>query len=32
MNLENVEAFISKFPIYQYAFLKTEDIDFSDKV
>ena len=27
-----IEEFISRFPIYQYAFLKPEDIDYSDKV
>ena len=32
MNQENLETFLSKFPIYQYAFLKTEDLDYSEKV
>lgn len=31
MNFESIEAYISKFPIYQYAFLKPEEIVFSDK-
>lgn len=32
MNFRSIEEYITKFPIYQYAFLKTEDIEFNDKV
>ena len=29
---EEIEAFITQFPIYQYAFVKPEDIDFNERV
>lgn len=32
MNFKNIEEYITQFPIYQYTFLKTEDIEFNDKV
>ncbi len=32
MNLEKIESFIKKFPVYQYAFLSTEQVEFSDKM
>lgn len=32
MTREEIESFITQFPIYQYAFIQTEDITFSDKV
>ena len=32
MNRECLEEFILQFPIYQYSFMKSEDIEFSEKV
>ena len=32
MNFNEIERYITQFPIYQYAFLETEDIEFNDKV
>ena len=32
MNFQAIEEYITQFPIYQYAFIKTEDIEFNDKV
>lgn len=32
MNFDSIEEYITRFPIYQYAFLSTQDIEFSDKV
>ena len=32
MTREDIEAFITQFPIYQYAFVKPEDIDFNERV
>lgn len=32
MTREEIESFITQFPIYQYAFIDTETIEFSDKV
>ena len=32
MNFKPIEDFITQFPIYQYAFIKTEDVEFNDKV
>lgn len=32
MNYENIEQFITQFPIYQYTMIPTESIEFSDKV
>ena len=32
MNFKPIEEFITQFPIYQYTFLKTEDVEFNDKV
>ncbi len=31
MSIENIESFIKKFPIYQYAFLKPDDIEYTEK-
>ena len=32
MSVENIESFIKKFPIYQYAFIKPDDIEYTEKV
>ncbi|MDD3279349.1 MAG: DUF2284 domain-containing protein [Lachnospiraceae bacterium] len=32
MTNQEIEAFITQFPIYQYTFINTEDIEFSDRV
>lgn len=32
MTRDEIEAFITQFPIYQYAFVDTEQLEFSDKV
>ena len=32
MSIENIESFIKKFPIYQYAFIKPDDVEYSEKV
>lgn len=32
MTNEEIESFITKFPIYQYEFIRTEEIDFTDRV
>ena len=32
MNFKNIEEYITQFPIYQYVFLNTEDIEFNNKV
>lgn len=32
MNFKTIEEYITQFPIYQYAFLNTEDIEFNEKV
>ena len=32
MNFKPIEEYITQFPIYQYAFIKTEDVEFNDKV
>lgn len=32
MNFNSIEEYITRFPIYQYAFLSSRDIEFSDKV
>ena len=30
MNFKPIEDFITQFPIYQYAFIKTEDVEFNN--
>lgn len=32
MNFQSIEDYITQFPIYQYAFLSIDDIEFNDKV
>lgn len=32
MNFRSIEEYITRFPIYQYAFLSTEEIEFNDRV
>ena len=32
MSFENIESFINKFPLYQYAFIKPDDVEYSEKV
>ena len=32
MNHREIEALITRYPIYQYAFVSTDDIEFTDKV
>lgn len=32
MTTQEIESFITQFPIYQYAFIDTGDLEFSDKV
>lgn len=32
MTREKIESFITQFPIYQYAFIDTDQLEFSDKV
>ena len=32
MSIENIESFIKKFPIYQYVFIKPDDIEHTEKV
>lgn len=32
MTNEEIEVFITKFPIYQYEFIKTDEIEFTDRV
>ena len=32
MRFDSIEEYITRFPIYQYAFLDTQDIEFNDRV
>ena len=32
LSFENIKSFIDKFPIYQYAFIKPDDVEYSEKV
>lgn len=32
MSFDKIESYITKFPLYQYAFIKSDDIDYSEKV
>jgi predicted metal-binding protein len=32
LSFENIESFIEKFPVYQYAFIKPDDVEYSEKV
>ena len=32
MDIEAIESYIKKFPIYQYAFINPDDVDYSEKV
>ena len=32
MDFENIESYIKQFPLYQYAFIKPDDVEYSEKV
>ena len=32
MTKEEIETFITQFPIYQYAFVRPEDLEFNERV
>ena len=32
MRFDSIEEYITRYPIYQYAFLATQDIEFNDRV